>query len=111
MRKEKREKKVLSLNDPLQFIKGVGPKKAKALKRLNLEYVKDCFFYMPFRYEDRTKTGTISNLIIGEHISFKAKIIASGSYYIGKNRKVFEIALQDETGDIRAKYFQFNTSF
>ncbi|SVD11476.1 uncharacterized protein METZ01_LOCUS364330, partial [marine metagenome] len=31
--------KKLSLDDPLQFIKGVGPKRADLLKKINLETV------------------------------------------------------------------------
>ncbi len=111
MGKETQEKKAPSLKDSLQFIKGVGPKKAETLKRRNLECVKDCLFYIPFRYEDRSKTGTISTLTAGEHISFSAEISATGSYYIGRRKKVFEIALQDETGVVRAKYYQFNATY
>ncbi len=111
MGKETLREKPLSLEDPLQFIKGVGPKKAEALKKRNLESAKDCLFYIPFRYEDRSKTGTISALTAGEHISFTAEITATGSYYIGRRRKVFEIALQDKTGVTRAKYYKFNASY
>lgn len=111
MGKETRQKTSPSLEDPLQFIKGVGPQKAEVLKRLNLASVKDCLFYIPFRYEDRSKTGTISTLTAGEHTSFKAEITASGSYFIGRRKKIFEIALQDETGTIRAKYYQFNATY
>ena len=76
MGKETPQKTSPSLEDPLQFIKGVGPKKAEVLKRRNLECVKDCLFYIPFRYEDRSKTGTISTLAAGEHTSFNAETIA-----------------------------------
>ena len=48
-------KKTLSLDDPLQFIKGVGPKRADLLKKLNLKTVSDALFYLPFRYDDRSQ--------------------------------------------------------
>jgi ATP-dependent DNA helicase RecG len=100
-----------SIDDPLQFIKGVGPKKAEALQRKNLYIAKDCLFYIPFRYEDRSNTGTISSLVAGEHMSFNAEITAAGSIFMGRRKRAFEIILQDKTGVVRAKYYQFNPSY
>ena len=52
-----------SLDDPIQFIKGVGPKKALLLQKLELEAIEDFLYFLPFRYEDRSQLKTISNLI------------------------------------------------
>ncbi|HNX90731.1 MAG TPA: hypothetical protein PKG81_02615, partial [Candidatus Omnitrophota bacterium] len=40
---------------PIRYIKGVGPKKALLFNKLGVENVQDLFYYLPRRYEDRTK--------------------------------------------------------
>lgn len=41
------------LNLPIQYLKGVGPKKANLLKKLGIQTVKDALYYLPSQYEDR----------------------------------------------------------
>ena len=60
----------LSLDDPLQFVKGVGPKRADLLKKINLKTVSDALFFLPFRYDDRSQVKKIIELIPGEMVSF-----------------------------------------
>ena len=103
--------KKLSLDDPIQFIKGVGPKKAALLKKLQVETAADALFFLPFRYNDRSKVKTIANLFPGEMASFKGKVIDAGAFYIGRRRKIFEAVVQDNSGLIHIKWFQFNESY
>jgi len=100
-----------SLEDPLQFIKGVGPKKADLLKKINLETVSDALFYLPFRYEDRSQVKKIKELIPGETVSFVGEVIDSTIIRFGRRRKIFEALVQDSSGFIRVKWFQFNENY
>ena len=43
------------LDVSVQYIKGVGPKKAFLLKKIGLETIKDVLFYQPKGYEDKRK--------------------------------------------------------
>ncbi|MCF6185052.1 MAG: hypothetical protein L3J56_10625, partial [Bacteroidales bacterium] len=46
----------MQLTDDIQFIKGVGPKRAELLNNeLNIFTAKDLLYHFPFRYIDRTK--------------------------------------------------------
>ncbi|HNG45712.1 MAG TPA: hypothetical protein PLO76_08040, partial [Elusimicrobiota bacterium] len=38
---------------PLQYLKGVGPERSKALRSLGLNTVQDLLFYLPRAHEDR----------------------------------------------------------
>ena len=100
-----------SLDDPLQFIKGVGPKRADLLKKINLETVSDALFYLPFRYEDRTQVKKITELVPGETVSFFGKVVDAGTIRIGRRRKIFEALVQDDSGFVRVKWFQFNEAY
>ncbi|HUR39399.1 MAG TPA: hypothetical protein VM222_07890, partial [Planctomycetota bacterium] len=41
------------LQRPVQFIQGVGPRRAKLLERLGLRTVDDLLHHLPARYYDR----------------------------------------------------------
>jgi len=97
-----------SLDDPIQFIKGVGPKKALLLQKLQLKAIEDLLYFLPFRYEDRSQLKTISDLIPDEFATFIAEVLSSGTIYMGRRKRVFEVIFQDETGTTRAKFFRFN---
>ena len=50
------------LQTPLQFMKGVGPRRAADLQRVGLATVEDLLYRFPIRYEDRGIFQTIASL-------------------------------------------------
>ncbi len=51
------------LSTSIEFLKGVGPKRAEAFKQeLNVVTYKDLLFHFPFRYEDRTKFYKVNEI-------------------------------------------------
>lgn len=65
-----------TLETPVKYAKGVGPKREAALKRLGMETLKDLIFYFPRDYEDRRKIIPISELLPNEKATTMGKIIA-----------------------------------
>ena len=54
---------------PLEFLKGVGPKRSDALvSELGLRTCMDLVLHLPFRYEDRSQFVGIGD-IQGEHVA------------------------------------------
>jgi ATP-dependent DNA helicase RecG len=100
-----------SLNDPMQFIKGVGPRKAILLEKLHLTSIEDCLYFLPFRFEDRTQFKKISQAVPGEYVTLTGEVLNSGTIFMGRRKRVFEVIVQDETGVIRAKWFRFNETY
>ena len=47
------------LSTPLQFLKGVGPRRAADLEHAGLSTVEDLLYRFPLRYEDRSRLQTI----------------------------------------------------
>ena len=45
----------MNLADPVQFVKGVGPRRAEMLEKAGLATIEDLVFHLPFRYEDRRR--------------------------------------------------------
>ncbi len=94
------------LKQDIQYIRGVGPKKAYLLKRLNINTVEDMIWYMPRDYEDRTNIKRIANLRQGEKATFYGIIL--GEADVSKPRKnlsLIKFNVKDETGNIEVIFF------
>ena len=100
-----------SLDDSLQYIKGVGPKRALLLEKLGLTCIEDCLFFLPFRYEDRTLVKKIAELVPGERVTFTGEIVVAETQRIGRRKKIMAIHIKDETGTIPAKWFRFREPY
>ena len=91
----------------IEFLKGVGPKKAELLsKELNLTTYGDFIQHYPFRYEDRSQFLKISDAKPdGSSVQLVGKI--KGFRQIGKGRKVRLTAqLEDDSGRIELVWFK-----
>ena len=62
------------LSTPVQSIKGIGPQRAKALRKLGIETLRDLISWLPRRYEDRTEFRKIADLVPGESACVAAMI-------------------------------------
>ena len=93
------------LSTPLQFFKGVGPRKAADLGRAGLITVEDLLYRLPFRYEDRSRMQPIVSLKPG----FKAAVlgeIKSARLVVTRRRgfKIFNAVIGDASGAIRCRW-------
>ncbi len=93
------------LHTPLQFLKGVGPRKAADLKRAGLETVEDLFYRLPFRYEDRSRMQPIASLRPGAKTAVLGEI-KSARLSITRRRgfKIFNAVVSDRSGAIRCTW-------
>lgn len=91
----------------IQFLKGVGPKRAELLnKELNIFTAKDLLYHFPFRYIDRTKFYKISE-IKEDFPNIQAKGIISNFQTKGSGRKTYLTAeFSDNTGTIELVWFK-----
>ena len=51
----------------IQYLKGIGPKKAKSFNKSGIDTIEDLLYYFPRRYEDRTNFILISQLKEGQN--------------------------------------------
>ena len=90
----------------IQFLKGVGPSKAKLLNHLGIHTVEDLLYLFPMRYEDRSHFTPIAKLKPGMWQTINGKVLIEGSRKSWFSRKhVVEIAIEDETGRIVCVWF------
>src|SRR5436309_3885956 len=91
------------LATPLQYLKGVGPRRAADLERAGLATVEDLLYRFPLRYEDRSRLQTIASLAPGHAASITGRILACGLRSTRRpGFKIFEAAIDDGSGSLRA---------
>ena len=95
------------LDTPIEFLKGVGPKRAEALqKELRVFTFRDLLFHFPFRYEDRTKFIAVKDAREeGQVVQMKANII-SVEVVKGKRTSRTQAIAKDASGFINLVWFQ-----
>ncbi|WHQ46404.1 MAG: hypothetical protein MTP17_02710 [Candidatus Midichloria sp.] len=95
-------------NNPLQYIKGVGPKKAELLSNLGYNSVKELIFHIPTHYIDRRKITALNQAKSGQILSQIVTIDA----ILPKNRnqKITKILCKNQTGSISLIFFHLNKS-
>ncbi len=102
-----------SLKKPVQYVKGVGPRRADQLARLGINTVEDLLYHIPFRYQDRREMRTIRDLATGEEGATVGQLVRMGRRFMAKRRRwVLEAVVRDETGFLflmwyhQHRYFQ-----
>lgn len=95
------------LETPVEYLKGVGPKRAEVLRsELGINSFHDLLMYFPFRYVDRSRLYTISEINDeSSYVLFKAKV--ERVQLIGKARAARLVArVSDATGSIDLIWFK-----
>jgi ATP-dependent DNA helicase RecG len=94
-----------SLSTQIQFLKGVGPRKAADLKRAGLATIEDLLYRLPFRYEDRSRMQPIATLRPGAKAAVQGEI-KSANVVTTRRRgfRIFHAVLGDGSGGIRCTW-------
>ena len=97
----------MDLSTSLQYVKGIGPVRAKVLAAKGLLTVADLLYYAPFRYEDRRNMKTIAQLAPGEKAAVLGVVRGSKLSRVGRKMQgLFEASLWDGTGGVlQARWF------
>ena len=85
------------LNTPIQYIKGVGPKRAEALNKASIQTVNDLLHYYPRRYLDRSTVKSIKDIQINDEVTIIGNVEVCGERRTRKG-KLFQAVLSDGTG-------------
>ena len=94
------------LATPLQFLKGVGPRRAADLASAGLHTLEDLLYRFPLRYEDRSHLQTIASLKPGSASTISGRIVSAGLRSTRRpGFKIFEALITDATGSIRGVWF------
>jgi len=97
----------MKLDDPVQYVKGVGPKRAELLARAGFGTVEDLLYHLPFRYEDRRTVVTVAHAQVGTDATLVGRITGVREIRTrrGRGRTLLEALFRDESGAIGLLWF------
>jgi ATP-dependent DNA helicase RecG len=87
---------------PLQYLKGVGPRRAADLARAGLVTLEDLLYRFPIRYEDRSRLQPIASLKPGAAASVSGRVVSCGLRTTRRpGFRIFEALVSDASGALR----------
>ena len=93
---------------PVTSLKGVGPALARRLEKLGLASVADLLFWLPVRYEDRTRLVPIGSLRPGDRAAVEGRIELAEVVFRGRRSLLLRIG--DGTGFLTLRFFHFSAA-
>lgn len=88
----------LRLDTPIQFLKGVGEKRAVALARLGIEYAGDLLLHLPHRYIDASNVTPLARARVGDDVACVGTVTSKGVLPTRKGLRIFHAVLRDDSG-------------
>ena len=93
------------LETPVQYLKGVGPRRAKAFDSIEIKTLKDLIYYFPRKYLDRTTIHTIDSVKIDSKVNLVGTV-KSVSLRKMRTGQFLTAKLHDDTGSLNLMWFK-----
>lgn len=93
------------LNKDVQYVKGIGPKRAYKLNKLGIFTLKDLIYYFPRQFEDRNNLKKIAQLDNDEKATIKAVITGIETSSPKKGMTLTKVCVKDETSCAKLVFF------
>ncbi len=97
---------MLSFSTDIQYLKGVGEKRAQLYKKLSIETIGQLLYYFPRSYLDLTKVVDIADCQTGELCTIRATVTHKGrEQHIRRGLSVFKVKVADDSGPMNLTFF------
>lgn len=99
----------MTTSTQIQYLKGIGPAKAKLFERLEIQTVKDLLHYYPRTYQDRRLNSTPNEYNSESLVVFKGRVLRT-QQIPARSVLIFKAFLEDEKGQqIECTWFKKRT--
>ena len=92
------------LDQPAQFLKAVGPRRAEALARLDVHTARDLLFHVPRRYEDASTVTRIGSVAVVQDATVIGEVVTKGVLPTRSGLRIFQLVLRDRSGSIECSF-------
>ncbi|MFL5507132.1 MAG: ATP-dependent DNA helicase RecG [Gemmatimonadales bacterium] len=83
---------------PVQFLKGVGEKRADQLARLGIRTALDLAWHLPHRYLDASSLTPLASARVGDEVAAVGRVVATRVLPTRKGLRIFHAVLRDDSG-------------
>ncbi len=100
-----------NLDQPVQYLKSVGPKRAESFAKIGINKIRDLLFYFPTRYLDRTTILNSVRVVQYLHSGYEGEVTVIGkveekeTIRYGK-KSLFKVLFKDNGGRFECVWFQ-----
>jgi ATP-dependent DNA helicase RecG len=94
----------LELATAVQFLRGVGPRRAEAFARLGVRTIEDLLYHTPHRYLDATSVTPIARVVVGAEVTVVGRVVSKGVLPTRRRLRIFHAILRDGTGVIECAW-------
>ncbi len=94
----------LYLDTAVNYLPGVGPRRAEALRRLHIITAGDLLQHLPHRYEDASTVAPIASLEPGMDATIIGTVISKGVIPTRKGLRIFQAVVRDGSGMIEVSW-------
>ena len=94
----------LQLDTPVQFLKGVGPRRAEAFARLGIATVEDLLYHVPHRYLDATTVTPIAKADVGKEVVLVGRVVSKAIVPTRRRLRIFRAVLRDASGIVECAW-------
>jgi ATP-dependent DNA helicase RecG len=95
---------MLRPDTPIQFLKGVGPRRAEAFERIGVGTVEDLLYHAPHRYLDATTVTPIAQASVGTDVTVVGRVVSKAVVPTRRRLRIFRAVLRDDTGVIECAW-------
>ena len=88
------------LDKPVQFLKGVGPRRAESLARMGILTARDLLYHVPRRYDDASTITPLSRVEVGMDVTAVGVVRSKGVVPTRAGLRIFQAVIRDDTGII-----------
>src|SRR5215210_2945951 len=86
------------LDTPVQFLKGIGERRAEALERLGIRTARDLLWHLPHRYIDASTLTPLARAELGQEVACVGRVVAKGVLPTRRGLRIFHAVLRDGSG-------------
>jgi len=88
----------IRLDTPVQFLKGIGERRAEVLARLGIRTAQDLLWHLPHRYVDASTVSPLASARVGTELAAVGRVVSKGVVPTRKGLRIFHAVLRDASG-------------